>query len=198
MSLVASELVFMVRLIRMATREHIRPLEVTTPRPPEPQAAYEAYVGARVEVGTKHRLIFSAADAQRPFLMANAALWKTFEPELRRRLTELNADATMSERVHSCLLEALPAGQATMASVANKLAVSTRTLQRRLRSESTSFQQVLSTTREQLARHYLARSSLSCAEISFLLGFADPNSFFRAFYGWTGQTPESMRMHESY
>ena len=27
----------------------------------------------------------------------------------------------------------------------------------------------------------------------FLLGFEDPNSFFRAFHGWTGNTPEQAR-----
>ena len=33
----------------------------------------------------------------------------------------------------------------------------------------------------------------SSAEISFLLGYEDPNSFFRAFHAWTGQTPERAR-----
>lgn len=49
-------------------------------------------------------------------------------------------------------------------------------------------------TREELARHYLRRKSLSCTEISYLLGYEDPNSFFRAFHGWTGQTPEGARL----
>ena len=30
-------------------------------------------------------------------------------------------------------------------------------------------------------------------EISFLLGFEEPNSFFRAFNEWTGRTPETVR-----
>ena len=34
---------------------------------------------------------------------------------------------------------------------------------------------------------------MSGAEISFLLGFKDPNSFFRAFNAWTGTTPERAR-----
>ena len=48
-------------------------------------------------------------------------------------------------------------------------------------------------TREALARYYLASSSLSAAEISFLLGYDDPNSFYRAFHGWTGKTPDGVR-----
>ncbi|WP_354338449.1 AraC family transcriptional regulator [Pseudomonas kilonensis] len=43
-------------------------------------------------------------------------------------------------------------------------------------------------THESLARHYLGETTLSGAEIAFLLGFEDPNSFYRAFQDWTGQT----------
>ena len=68
-----------------------------------------------------------------------------------------------------------------------------RTLQRRLKQEDTRFSEVLSDTRERLARHYLKTSTMSGAEISFLLGYEDPNSFFRAFHQWTGQTPERAR-----
>ena len=64
---------------------------------------------------------------------------------------------------------------------------------RQLKDEGTSYQEVLNATREQLALHYLEHSRVSCAEISFLLGFDDPNSFFRAFHAWTGATPEATR-----
>ena len=44
-----------------------------------------------------------------------------------------------------------------------------------------------------VARHYLKSSNLTGAEISFLIGYDDPNSFFRAFHTWTGTTPEQTR-----
>ena len=79
--------------------------------------------------------------------------------------------------------------------VARKLAISKRTLQRRLREDGATFQEVLADVREALARHYLQRTTLSGAEISYLLGFEDPNSFSRAFHAWTGKTPEQLRSH---
>ena len=62
-----------------------------------------------------------------------------------------------------------------------------------LEDEGTSFQQVLDATREGLARYYLGATGMAGAEISFLLGFEDPNSFIRAFHDWTGTTPERLR-----
>ncbi len=77
--------------------------------------------------------------------------------------------------------------------VAKRLSYSKRTLQRKLSQEGTSFQKLLQSTREALARHYLRQTNLAAAEISFLLGFEEPNSFYRAFSDWTGQTPEKVR-----
>ena len=64
---------------------------------------------------------------------------------------------------------------------------------RYLRADGTSFQALLASTRESLARHYLCQSQLPAAEISFLLGYEDLNSFYRAFNTWTGSTPETVR-----
>lgn len=80
-----------------------------------------------------------------------------------------------------------------MQMVCAKLGVSSRPLQRRLQDEGSSFQQTLDALRNSLAHHYLQNSSMSGAEISFLLGFEDPNSFIRAFQGWTGTTPQAVR-----
>ena len=71
--------------------------------------------------------------------------------------------------------------------------MSKRTLQRRLEEEGENFRVLINRCRENLARHYLSNTNLSGYEIAFLLGFEDPNSFYRAFMAWTGQTPETVR-----
>lgn len=187
------EAAYITHLARMATRERIEPTGATSPSPPKDPAALERYLGVPFRRGKHLTLTFSHEDAHRPFLTANESIWKVFEPNLRRQLAELEETATMSERVRVALLELLPSGQASMNHVASKLAVSRRTLQRRLQSEGTAYLEVLASTREQLARHYLAKTKLSCTEIAFLLGFEEPNSFFRAFHSWTGDSPEHMR-----
>jgi len=120
-------------------------------------------------------------------------MWRFYAPELRRRLTDLQAEATVAERVRAALHETLPAGDSTITAVTKRLAVSPRTLQRQLREEGTTYQAVLAGTREDLARHYLRRGNLRTGEIAYLLGYDDTNSFYRAFRTWTGTTPETLR-----
>lgn len=192
-SLVAAELLFSVCLARMGTHAPIQPVRVVAPRPPAPADAYAEFLGVAIEAGNEHAVTFARADAVAPFLSSNDAMWSIFEPALRQRLAELDVAATTSARVRATLLEGLPSGRVAMEDVAARLALSKRTLQRRLEEEGTSYQAVLRATREALALHYLERTELPSAEISFLLGFEEPNSFFRAFSEWTGRTPEMIR-----
>jgi AraC-like DNA-binding protein len=177
----------------LGTREPVRPVEVTTTTLPDTVAPYEEFLGARLHAGPVNQVTFSTTDAVLPFLTSNEPLWATFEPELRRRLAVLEAPATTVERVSAALLEALPSGLASMDAIARKLMVSKRTLQRRIEAEATTYQQILDSTRTDLALHYLENTALSVAEISFLLGFTEPNSFYRAFRIWTGSTPDHAR-----
>lgn len=189
---IAAELVFLVQMARLALKDDIRPFAVELVNPPNHED-YRAFFGHAVRPGPFDRVVFTSEDAKRPFLSANPALFSTFEPDLRVRLDELDRNATMADRVRSVLMEALPGGEGEAAKVAKRLGVSTRSLQRRLAADGTSFNAELRSLRTRLSRQYLSDTSHSSAEIAFLLGYDDPNSFIRAFHNWTGTTPEAMR-----
>lgn len=194
-SLQVAEIAFFLRLARLATREPVQALRVTLPQlPPSAYARrYEIFFGVSVQHGESPSITFAAEDVFRPFLTANEGMWRVFEPDLRRRLSELDATAMTVERVRAVLLELLPGNAATIEKTAERLGMSKRTLQRRLEDEGGNFRALVNATRESLARHYLGSTTMSVGEIAFLLGFEDPNSFYRAFQGWTGQTPDSAR-----
>ncbi len=192
--LIAMELVFFTQLARIGTRSNVIPREVEAPIALEPERDYRAFFGVRAKRGASVAVVFARSDAVRPFLTANETMWTFFEPELQRTLAELDSAATLADRVRSALLELIPAGLASIESVAKRLGTSARTLQRKLKREGSNFQSTLNDVRKELAMHYLKSSQMSGAEISFLLGFDDPNSFFRAFRNWTGGTPAQTRL----
>ncbi|WP_030380481.1 MULTISPECIES: AraC family transcriptional regulator [unclassified Streptomyces] len=196
--LVTYEVAFWLALARLGTRKRIVPSRVTTPEPPHPDAmeAWREYLGVPVEPGARAAVTFTEADATTPFLTSDARMWQVFEPDLRRRLADLDQAESTAHRVRAVLVELLPSGNHAAADVARRLALSTRTLQRRLAEEHTSFQAVLDRTRHALARHYLQQREVSVTEIALLLGYDEPRSFYRAFRAWSGTTPHQVRTTE--
>ena len=83
--------------------------------------------------------------------------------------------------------------------VAKELGMSHRTLQRRITDEGSTFRQLLNETRHELVRQYLVNPAVEITEAAFLVGYEDPNSFYRAFRSWEGTTPAEWRAaHQSH
>ncbi len=97
------------------------------------------------------------------------------------------------QAAHREVVKSLPAGEVTIDYLATELGVSRRTLQRRLAERETSFMQLLSEVRADLAARYLSDKRLGITEIAFLLGYSDPASFSTAFKGWYGTSPSDFR-----
>jgi AraC-like DNA-binding protein len=151
---------------------------------------HERYFGCPVRYGaSRNALIFGAADLDRPFVTHNPELLRLLTPHLDAELTHYVDARTTSDQVKGALKRVLAGRRPAMTDVAKELGLSTRTLQRRLNDEGVSFQQLLLDARRELARHYLMQPSLELNEAAYLLGYGDPNSFFRAFHEWEGTSP---------
>jgi AraC-like DNA-binding protein len=91
------------------------------------------------------------------------------------------------------IVDQLPSGDLSIDSVSDALHVTPRTLRRRLSVKDTSFKQLLTDVRQDLATQYIQDRTLTLTEISFMLGFSEASSFSRAFRNWTGKSPGEMR-----
>lgn len=185
--IVGIEMVLLTNLIRKATKKHIEPKQVTTTQLFS-NPNYEEFLGVRAVCGSENSIAFSQQDARIPFVTRNESMWSFFEPELKKRLSEMEQDDSFAAKVRSVLVELLPAGKTAIDDAAAALGMSRRSLQRKLQEEETSFQKQLNHVRALLAKNYLQNTNLSSEDIAYLLGYQDINSFFRAFALWTGQT----------
>jgi AraC-like DNA-binding protein len=79
--------------------------------------------------------------------------------------------------------------------IAEKLGISSRTLQRKLGEEGTHYKDVLNELRLELALYFLRNTDLSLENIAYELGYRESRSFYRSFKQWTGRTAGSYR-HE--
>jgi AraC-like DNA-binding protein len=100
---------------------------------------------------------------------------------------------TVAGEVRQLLVDALDAGEPDVAAVAAELAMSPRTLQRRLGDEGTTFRDVLTDTRRGLADALLTAGDLSVTDVGLRLGFSETAAFSRAYRRWTGQSPSALR-----
>jgi AraC-like DNA-binding protein len=98
-----------------------------------------------------------------------------------------------ADRVRHLLSRALGEGEATLATVADRLHMSERSLQRKLADDGVTFDALLDELRRDLALRYLADPKIAIAEVAYLLGYSEPSPFHRAFKRWTGVTPSEAR-----
>ncbi|MBG6222523.1 MULTISPECIES: AraC family transcriptional regulator [unclassified Janthinobacterium] len=118
------------------------------------------------------------------------------EQLLAQRQATAESSGAIEAQVHAAIVAGLRQGSARLASVAAMLAVTPRTLQRKLADAGTSFQALLDQTRYSLARDYLRTPDLSLVDIAFLLGYQEQSAFNHAFRVWAGTNPGAWRLHQ--
>lgn len=141
----------------------------------------------------RNELVLDRALLDRPQLHSDQRLLAILDRQLGVLLSGLPESRRLRDVVTRHMMDELPEREPVMASIAVKLHMSARSLQRRLQSEGTSFAEVLSDLRRDRALHYLKDRRISIAEVAFLLGFRDVTAFHRAFKRWTGSTPAKHR-----
>ncbi len=124
----------------------------------------------------------------------------TANPELAQKNDQICAEyiarfdrSDIVNRVYYRLLEVLPEGEPDMESMAKALNLSTRTLQRKLKEQDSSYKQLVDDVRKELALLYIRQSHIPIAEISYRLGFSHVSNFSRAFKRWTQMAPAECR-----
>lgn len=141
----------------------------------------------------RNELVLARGQLERPQRHAEPRLLAMLDRQLGDRLSGLPESRRFRDVVRRSMMDELPEREPAVAAIAVKLHMSARSLQRRLRSEGTSFAEVFSELRRDLALRYLQDPRISISEVAFLLGFLDVTAFHRAFKRWTGGTPAEHR-----
>lgn len=175
-------------------RRSIVPLavEFAFPQPPGAEDFTKAFLCPVQFDCPRHRMLISHADLRTALPTHNPMVSSLHEQLLQQHLLQLGHTSTRY-RVLSEITRRLKTGEPRRAEIAAALHVSDRTLQRRLKEENVSYQQLLNEARMELARQYLADTRLSLAEVSDLLGFVDQSNFHRASKRWFGMAPGQVR-----
>lgn len=138
-------------------------------------------------------LVFPKRLLATPLGQADAQVRLMLDAYADRLLGEIRQGRSVLDSARLELSRQLPEMGAGLQQIAGRLALSPRTLQRRLREAGLSFNQLVDETRQQLVLHYLRDPALELAQIAFLVGFSEAGSLARACRRWTGQSPGEYR-----
>lgn len=108
--------------------------------------------------------------------------------------TGTGAATGIEAQVQLAIAAGLRQGAVRLAGVAGELAMTPRTLQRKLGDAGTSFQAQLDQVRYRQACDYLRQPELSLVDIAFLLGYQEQSAFNHAFRAWAGTNPGAWRL----
>lgn len=180
-------------ILRLLTGAQLQPLRVYYRYPRIADTSeHERILKCRPQFNQSYNaLIFSKQDLQRKIIGYNRGLNEVFIKMLQEKLREENQ--SFLQQVRTLILESSRISFPTLEEVAARLALTPRTVQRKLQEENTSFRAESESIKAELARNLLISKSLTISEIADRLGYADQAAFQRAFRQWTGTTPNVYR-----
>ncbi|MCP3775053.1 AraC family transcriptional regulator [Paenibacillus sp. MZ04-78.2] len=155
---------------------------------------YKAVFGKAPRFGEKDNVLRMSKDVLKyPILYSDARLLELFENMAQETRDELTQESLFSDRVVQWMKECVPSFFPTLQQTAEHFAISTRTLQNKLKAELTSYNELSVRVRKELAMSYLKKSDYTIGDIAYLLFFSEPSAFQSAFKKWTGVTPGQYR-----
>ncbi|MBA4109262.1 MAG: hypothetical protein C0487_06695 [Leptothrix sp. (in: Bacteria)] len=158
-------------------------------------AAYEAAFGFKFVFNAKqNKLVFSKQDLNIPLIAPSRASHMLMKATLEQQSQSRTDVTPITQEVRRRLQAALRQNQVMdVEALVKDLALSARTLSRRLKDEGTSFPQLRAEVGVEFAEILLLETDKSITQISQAAGFSDAAAFTRAFKRVTGQTPSQRR-----
>ncbi|MBU8890210.1 helix-turn-helix domain-containing protein [Lactiplantibacillus plantarum] len=188
---IMTEQLLLISLLRVGTGKLIKPISVGSKYPYGDQI--DAVMGIRPQQLADNCIQFQVTDLQRAFISANNSMWAFLQPGLDQQKLAIEHNQSLLATVQALLLKKIPSGSFSIDEIATSLNLSKRTLQRHLSTLSTTFNDEVQIARRTLVVPLMKDQSLNLIEISYLLGYSDPESFSRAFKKWFHQSPSVYR-----
>jgi AraC-like DNA-binding protein len=172
----------------------IKPIRVSVEHPAPPcKERFEQFFRIPVNFDASETAIeFAKEISELPVSSANPELTRINDQIVIDYLNQFEQDDIVTQ-TRKFIIDHLPSGVPRQAIIASNLNLSLRNFQRKLAQSGTSFTDVLSHVRHEMACYYLKAPNHPIIEISYLLGFTDSSNFSRAFKRWNGQSPNHFR-----
>jgi AraC-like DNA-binding protein len=160
--------------------------------PPVDLEPYRKFYGRAPQFSAEQTgLMFPARLLDAPVPGADRQLRRMLEASVARYWARRKPSVT--EQTIRFLRAAILFDRASLEEVARDLGMQTRTVNRRLEEEGTTFRDLLNKTRFDVAREMLVGTAMPVTHIALAVGYADASTFNHAFRRWAGTAPSEWR-----
>lgn len=132
----------------------------------------------------RYRLTFTKQQLQAPVISYDRSLFARFDEMLSRKLQQLNAVERFSDKIAHAILLDFKGNSPAVEVMAAYLNTTPRTIQRRLKEENTTYREIASRFKKELAAVVLESNKFSVGEVAGLLGYSDSSALRKAMKRW--------------
>lgn len=183
-------MVFVIHELDGLLLKKIKPTTVNLARSIKNISEYERVMRCRPATGNAvNAIVFDISYWNEPIITANYALQKVMLEKVSALQTVTGKKEALQTRIYNYLLTNAYLGIIPLENIASNFNTTARTLQRKLKQEGSSFQQLAEDARKTLAIRYLQSGSYPVKAVSYMLGYNELSAFSRAFKRWTGISP---------
>ena len=136
-------------------------------------------------------LVFHKKVLSQPVANADQQLFRILHQYLLQ--LEAKAPTDFGSLVRETVALSLQDGDSSIDTVAGRLGLSERTLQRRLQAVGLNYKDILVDVRRSVAQQYLRDTGVSLTRIATILGYSDLAAFSRSFHREFGVSPRNWR-----
>jgi AraC-like DNA-binding protein len=186
---------FINTILKFNSNNSLKPkhLRLTCTKPVNHESYLEVFGVNPLFEADANELIFDNAALLIPMKAFNPETFQLLSVYLESQLDQLYRTEKLTDKVKRILHSSFKYQFPDIESVAERLNLSTRTLQRKLSEEQTSFKNILQETRFGIAKQLLKQNTFSISEISYILGYADLGNFSRSFKKYVGASPQAYK-----
>lgn len=182
-----------VNTLRELTGKHIVPSRIELAYSTRQISEYQKFFGCDVYFDKNHNRIFlNKEDIATPLLTNDRSMFQMFNSIVAEKHALSLMNSTAANLKHLLFMQ-FKGRIASIDEAASALMMTSRTLQRRLMLERTTFLEIAAEVRKEIAFQLMRNPTISISEVSDILGYSDPSAFRKAFKSWTKAAPKAIR-----
>jgi len=172
------------------------PQSISVPACPEKsRQAFAAFAGCEVVEGSYAYIGLPSSQLDRPHPLAHDLTYRANIHECEKIISRYRRIPPLLEKVRRQITD-LTCGAPALSEIAGRLAMSERTLRRRLQDLGTSYTAIIEDIRFESAKELLMLGTLTIEQIAERLGYTETANFRHAFRRWAGCSPQAFRLSQ--